>query len=144
MSIEENKVLARRIFEEAGSQGNYAVIEEAIAPTFVYRASALADTHGPAGLKEFFSGHRRASPDIHYTVEEVVADGEKVVVRWIVSGMQQGEVRGMAPTGKQFKADGITIFHFAHGHIVEGKAVWDALAFLQQLGVVSALGQTSS
>jgi steroid delta-isomerase-like uncharacterized protein len=144
MSIEENKILARRIFEEAGSQGNYAVIDEAIAPTFVYRASALADTHGPAGLKEFFTGHRRASPDIHYTVEEVVAEGEKVVVRWIVTGTQQGEVRGLAPTGKPFKADGITIFHFAHGLIVEGKAVWDALAFLQQLGVVSTLGQTSS
>ena len=141
MSTEENKALARRIFEEAGSQGNYAVIDEAIAPTFVYRASTLADTHGLAGLKEFFTGHRRASPDIHYTIEEVVAEEEKVVVRWTATGTQQGDLRGIAPTGKQFKADGITIFRFANEHIVDGRAVWDALAFLQQLGVIPPMGQ---
>ena len=141
MSTEENKALARRIFEEAASQGNYAVIDEAIAPTFVYRASALPDSHGPAGLKEFFTGHRTGSPDIHYTIEEVVAEGEKVVVRWTVTGTQQGDLRGIAPTGKQFKADGITIFRFANEHIVDGRAVWDALAFLQQLGVIPPMGQ---
>ena len=141
MSTEENKALARRIFEEAGSQGNYAVIDEAIAPTFVYRASTFADTHGPAGLKEFFTGHRRTSPDIHYTIEEVVAEGEKVVVCCTATGTQQGDLRGIAPSGKQFKADGITIFRFANGHIVDGKAVWDALTFLQQLGVIPPMGQ---
>ncbi|MFL5698466.1 MAG: ester cyclase [Ktedonobacteraceae bacterium] len=143
MSTEENKALARRIFEEAGSQGNYAVIDEAIAPTFVYRATNLADTHGPADLKDFFTRHRRAAPDIHYTIEELVAEGEKVVVHWTITGTQQGDLGGIAPTGKQFKADGITIFRFANGHIVDGRAVWDTLAFLQQLGVIPQLGQAS-
>ena len=139
MSTEENKVLSRRIFEEAASQGNFAVIDEAIASTFVYRASALPDTQGPAGLKEFFTGHRRAFPDIRYTIEEVVAEGEKVVVHWTITGTNQGDLRGNPPTGKPVKVPGITIFRFANGHIVEGKAVWDALAFLQQLGVIPAL-----
>ena len=131
MSTEENKALARRIFEEAASQGNYAVIDEAIAPTFVYRASALPDSHGPTGLKEFFTGHRTTTPDIHYAIEEVVAEGEKVVVCWTVTGTHEGELRGIAPTGKSLKTDGITIFRFANGYIVDGRAVWDALAFLQ-------------
>jgi len=141
MSTEENKVLARRIFEEAGSQGNYAVIDEVIAPSFVYQASALPDTHGPAGLKEFFAGHRRGYPDIQYTIEETVAEGEHVVVRWVVSGTHLGETRGIAPTGKTVKADGITIFRFANGQIMDGKAVWDALALMQQLGVIPSMGQ---
>jgi steroid delta-isomerase-like uncharacterized protein len=143
MSTEENKTLARRIFEEAASQGNYAVIDEAIAPTFVYRASALADSHGPAGLKEFFTAHRRAVPDIHYTIEDVVAEGENVVVCWTVTGTHQGDLRGIAPTGNLLKADGITIFRFANGHIVDGRAVWDALGFLQQLGVIPPMEQAS-
>ena len=143
MSTEENKVLSRRIFEEAASQGNFAVIDEAIAPTFVYRASALPDTQGPAGLKEFFTGHRRAFTDIHYTIEEEVAEGEKVVVHWTITGTHQGELRDIPPTGKWVKVPGITIFRFANGHIVEGKAVWDALALLQQLAVIPALPEAS-
>jgi predicted ester cyclase len=93
--------------------------------------------------KEFWTQHRRAFPDIHYTLEEVVAEGEKVVVRWTATGTHQGDLMGIAPTGKLVKAPGITIFRFAHGHMVEGRTVWDALAFLQQLGVVPAPGQTS-
>ena len=141
MSIEENKVLSRRIFDEAGSQGNFAVIEEAIAPTFAYRTSALPESHGPAGFKEFWTEHRRAFPDIHYTLEEVVAEGEKVVVRWTGIGTHQGDLMGTAPTGKPVKLPGITIFRFANGHIVDGRTVWDALALLQQIGVVPAPGQ---
>ena len=143
MSTEENKVLSRRIFDEAASQGNFTVIDEAIAPTFVYRTSALPDFHGPAGFKEFYTEHRRAFPDIHYTVEEVVAEGEKVVVRWTATGTHQGDMMGIPPTGKAVKAPGITIFSFANGHIVDGTTVWDALALLQQIGVVPAPGQTS-
>ena len=143
MSTEENKVLSRRIFDEAASQGKFAVIDEAIAPTFVYRTSALPESHGPAGFKEFFTEHRRTFPDIHYTLEEVVAEGEKVVVRWTATGTHQGDLMGIPPTGKPVKAPGITIFRFANGQIVDGFAVWDALAFLQQLGVVTVPGQTS-
>ena len=143
MSTEENKVISRRIFEEAASQGNFAVIDEAIAPTFVYRTSALPESHGPAGFKEFFTEHRRTFPDIHYTLEEVVAEGEKGVVHWTITGTNQGDLRGNPPTGKPVKVPGITIFRFANGQIVDGGTVWDALALLQQLGVVPAPGQTS-
>ena len=143
MSTEENKVLSRRIFDEAASQGKFAVIDEAIAPTFVYRTSALPESHGPAGFKEFFTEHRRTFPDIHYTLEEVVAEGEKVVVRWTATGTHQGDLMGIPPTRKPVKAPGITIFRFANGQIVDGGTVWDALALLQQLGVVPAPGQTS-
>jgi steroid delta-isomerase-like uncharacterized protein len=138
MSTQDNKVIAHRIFEEVGSQGNFAVIDEAISPNFVYRTSAFPEFHGPGGFKEFFTEHRKTFPDLHYTVEDVVAEGDKVVARWTASGTHTGDMMGIAPTGKLVKAPGITIFRFAHGHIVEGRTVWDALAFLQQLGVVPA------
>jgi steroid delta-isomerase-like uncharacterized protein len=138
MSTEDNKVIAHRIFEEVGSQGNFAVIDEAISPNFVYRTSAFPEFHGPGGFKEFFTEHRKTFPDLHYTVEDVVAEGDKVVARWTASGTHTGDMMGIAPTGKLVKAPGITIFRFAHGHIVEGRTVWDALALLQQLGVVPA------
>jgi steroid delta-isomerase-like uncharacterized protein len=138
MSTQDNKVIARRIFEEVGSQGNFAVIDEAISPNFVYRTSAFPEFHGPGGFKEFFTEHRKTFPDLHYTVEDVVAEGDKVVARWTASGTHTGDMMGIAPTGKLVKAPGITIFRFAHGHIVEGRTVWDALALLQQLGVVPA------
>jgi steroid delta-isomerase-like uncharacterized protein len=138
MSTQDNKVIAHRIFEEVGSQGNFAVIEEAISPNFVYRTSAFPEFHGPGGFKEFFTEHRKTFPDLHYTVEDVVAEGDKVVARWTASGTHTGDMMGIAPTGKLVKAPGITIFRFAHGHIVEGRTVWDALALLQQLGVVPA------
>jgi steroid delta-isomerase-like uncharacterized protein len=143
MSTQDNKVIAHRIFEEVGSQGNFAVIDEAISPNFVYRTSAFPEFHGPGGFKEFFTEHRKTFPDLHYTVEDVVAEGDKVVARWTASGTHTGDMMGIAPTGKLVKAPGITIFRFAHGHIVEGRTVWDALALLQQLGVVPAPGQTS-
>jgi steroid delta-isomerase-like uncharacterized protein len=138
MSTQDNKVIAHRIFEEVGSQGNFAVIDEAISPNFVYRTSAFPEFHGPGGFKEFFTEHRKTFPDLHYTVEDVVAEGDKVVARWTASGTHPGNMMGIAPTGKLVKAPGITIFRFAHGHIVEGRTVWDALALLQQLGVVPA------
>ena len=120
MSTEENKVLSRRIFDEAASQGKFAVIDEAIAPTFVYRTSALPESHGPAGFKEFFTEHRRTFPDIHYTVEDVVAEGDKVVARWTASGTHKGDMMGIPPTGKQATVTGITIFRFAKSNFAEG------------------------
>ena len=115
MSTEENKALARRIFEEAGSQGNYAVIDEAIAPTFVYRATNLADTHGPADLKDFFTRHRRAAPDIHYTIEELVAEGEKVVVHWTITGTQQGDLGGLRQLASSSRQMGSRFFALLTG-----------------------------
>jgi steroid delta-isomerase-like uncharacterized protein len=143
MSTEENKAIARRIFEEVGSQGNFAVIDEAISPNFVYRTSAFPEFHGPGGFKEFFTAHRKTFPDIRYTVEDVVAEGDKVVARWTASGTQKGDMMGIPPTGKQATVTGITIFRFANSKIAEGLTTWDALGALQQLGVIPVPGPAS-
>jgi len=143
MSTEQNKAIARRIFEEVASQGNFAVIEEAISPNFVYRTSAFPEFHGPGGFKEFFTEHRKTFPDIHYTVEDVVAEADKVMVRWTASGTHKGDMMGIPPTGKQATVTGITLFRFVNRKIAEGLTTWDALGALQQLGVIPVPRQAS-
>jgi steroid delta-isomerase-like uncharacterized protein len=143
MSTEDNKAIARRIFEEVGSQGNFAVIDEAVSPNFVYRTSAFPEFHGPGGFKEFFTEHRKTLPDIHYTVEDMIAEGDKVVARWTATGTHKGDMMGIPPTGKQATVTGITTFRFANGKMVEGLTTWDALGMMQQLGLIPAPGQAS-
>ena len=123
MSTEDNKAIARRIFEEVGSQGNFAVIDEAVSPNFVYRTSAF--------------------PEFHYTVEDMIAEGDKVVARWTATGTHKGDMMGIPPTGKQATVTGITTFRFANGKMVEGLTTWDALGMMQQLGLIPAPGQAS-
>ncbi len=142
MSTEENKTFVRRIWEEAGSQGNFGIIDEAIAPNFLYHTSALPEYHGPEGFKRFFGEHRSGVPDLHYTLYDLLAEGDQVAVRWTASGIQTGTLMGVPPTGKQVTVPGISIFRIAHGKIEEGQTVWDALGALQQLGVIPT-GQPS-
>jgi steroid delta-isomerase-like uncharacterized protein len=118
MSAEENKALVRRHYAEVLSQRNLAVIEELFAPTFVSRLS-----DGPsvdlAQFKEAAKMSLAAFPDLHATVEDQVAEADKVVTRWIARGTHQGEFAGIPPTGKSITLTGIHIHRVADGKIVE-------------------------
>jgi predicted ester cyclase len=81
-------------------------------------------------------------PDLRFTIEDIIAEGETVVARYSVRGTHKGDLGGIAPTGKQVTVYGVTISHFANGKIVEGSANWDALGLMQQLGVVPELAKT--
>lgn len=143
MSTEHNKTLIRRLIEESWSKGNLAVIDETISPTFVYHTTGLPEFRGPDGFKAFVTQHRHAFPDIDYTIEEMVAEGDKVVARWTASGTHQGDMLGIAPTGKRATLPGISIFRITQGTIGEGVTNWDTLGLLQQLGVIPPMGQVS-
>ena len=79
-------------------------------------------------------------PDIKITVEDLVAEGEKVVARWTWRGTRQGEFQGIPPTGKQVTGSGISIHRLASGKLAEAWVNFDALGILQQLGVIPAMG----
>jgi predicted ester cyclase len=83
---------------------------------------------------------RTGFPDIKVTVEDLVAEGEKVVARWTWRGTNQGEFQGMSPTGKQVTGSGISIHRFANGKFAEAWVNFDTLGMLQQLGVIPAMG----
>ena len=143
MSAEENKAITRRIFEETWNQGKLDVVDEILATDFVLHDPVMPeDIHGPEGFKQFVTMYRTAFPDIHFTIEDQIAAGDKVVTRWSGTGTHQGELMGIAPTGVRGPGvTGITIDRIAGGKTVETWNAWDALGMLQQIGVVPPIGE---
>jgi steroid delta-isomerase-like uncharacterized protein len=141
MSTQENKTLNRRLVEEGFSQGNMAVLDELIADDCLDHSAPPGTPPGLEGVKQFFIMFRGAFPDLHYTVEDQVAEGDKVVTRNTWRGTHQGAFLGIPPTGKQVVVTGIDITRWAGGKAVEHWANQDTLGLMQQLGVIP--GQAS-
>ena len=136
MAEEENKALLRRAVEEVFSaQGNVDVADEIFAPDYIgMNPTDPHDVRGPEGAKELANMYRSAFPDVRLIIEEQVAEGDKVVTRWIAYGTHQGEMMGIAPTGNQVRVEGITISHIQEGKIVQEWELFDTLGLMQQLG----------
>ncbi len=137
MSLEENKALVRRYFEEVLNKGNLALLDEIFASDSVWRPIGLPEMRGVEARRQFITGIRAAYPNIHFTIEEMMAEGDKVVLRWTDSGTQTGEWMGIAPTGKRVDGIGASIFRVSGGKIVE----WDALGYYQHASAISMLPQ---
>ena len=144
MSAESNKALSRRLLEEAFNAGNIDVIDELVTTDFVNHDAALPEPMvGPDAAKATISGYRTAFPDLRITIEEQIADDQRVATRWSANGTHEGDLMGMAPTGKQATVTGITIDRIVDGRIAESWTNWDTLGMLQQLGVVPVLATTA-
>jgi len=139
MSTEENKANSRRLIERI-NQGDLAVIDELCAPNHVGHTPPLT-THGPEEYKQSFSMILTAFPDLHFTIEDQLAEGDKVVTRYRWSGTHKGEFMGIPPTSKQVTVTGISISHWVDDKSDEVWTNLDSLGLLQQLGVVPATGQ---
>ena len=139
MSTEENKALTRHAYELA-NQGNLAAFYELFAPDFVLHNASMA-IRGLEAYKQFLSLYLTAFPDAQSSIEDLIAEGDTVVVRQTFRGTHQGELMGIPPTGKQVSATGIVITRIANGKAVEEWSNYDDLGLLQQLGVVPAPGQ---
>jgi steroid delta-isomerase-like uncharacterized protein len=136
----ENKAIARRLLEEAFNSGNLDVVDELVAPEFVNHDAALPEpTTGIEATKANITGYRNAFPDLRLTIEQQVAEGEFVTTRWSARGTHQGDLMGMAATGKQATVTGITLDRIVDGRFVESWTNWDTLGLMQQLGVIPAL-----
>jgi len=143
MSIEENKALARRFIEEGFSTGNLALADEIIAPNFVnYDPGTPPLPSGPEGYKQLVTAYRTGYPDLQLSVEDLIAEGDKVGVRWTARGTHTGQLGDIPPTGKQATITGISVLTIAGGKVAAQNTNWDTLGMLQQLGVVPAPGQT--
>jgi steroid delta-isomerase-like uncharacterized protein len=142
MSTEDNKAAIQRVFEEVLNQGNMAVVDEVYSPDNVFHTST-GPVHGFEGLKQFVNMYRSAFPDIQFTIEDLIAEGDKIVTRYTARGTHRGDLQGIPPTGRQVTVTGIIISRFANGKFVEGWLDFDALGMLQQLGVIPAPGQAS-
>ncbi len=115
---EANKALMRRLFEEGFHSGKLAVVDEIFHPNFVDR-STPEQPPGTEGVKDYISMVRTGFPDISITIEDLVAEEERVVVRTTWRGTHLGEYEGIAPTGKQVTRSMIQIFHVKDGKLLE-------------------------
>ena len=139
MSIVENKAIVRRFLEGIFSQGNPDVVDELADPDFVvHDPSSEAGQVDAEGVKESIAWSHSAFPDLRVTIEDQVAEGDKVATRWRVRGTHQGEMMGVSATGKQVAFTGTQTDYISGGKIVESWSNWDTLGMLHRIGAVPA------
>ena len=138
MSPVENKAVVRRWFAET-DKGNYAIVDELCAPNYVDHNPPLPGMPvGRAGVHRANAVLRAAFPDTVHTIEDQVAEGDKVVTRLRGRATFTGEILGIPPNGQVVEIGGIIIHRLEAGKLVEHWAVSDQLSFMQQLGAIPA------
>ena len=136
MAAEEYKVAFRRTYEELFNQGNLAVAEEVIAPDFVNHEAPADHTPGPESMRVVAGMLRTAFPDLHFTIEDLVAEGDLVAGRVTMRGTHEGPLMGMPPTGRQVEQAHMHFVRFQNGKAVEHWGVRDDVGMLRQLGLM--------
>jgi len=136
MSVENNKAIARRFIQVWGD-GNLDIVDELAAPALVVRYPTIPDViQGSREFRHVLAGFRSAFPDSSLRVEDEIAEGEKVVVRWSFSGTHKGSLLGVPATGKKVTWTGITIYRIVDGKVVEEQGEEDFLGLFRQVGLV--------
>jgi serine phosphatase RsbU (regulator of sigma subunit) len=133
VSAEENKAIFRRYIEEVSNQGNLELADEIFDRYLSHQPDGSVLERGPEDVKRFMGEFRSAFPDFHSTIEDQIAEGDRVVTRWRVRGTLQGEFRGIAPTGEEMEINGIGVFRFSpEGKVVESWDSYDQFSLMRQ------------
>jgi predicted ester cyclase len=141
MSTEKNKAIVRRYHEELFNKGNLAVADEVFDSNYVNSAiDQMGFPRGPEGFKQYASMMRTAFPDLDLTIEDQVAEENKVVHRIIARGTHKGDLMDIAPTNKQVEINVIAIDHISGGKVLETWVVVDMFGMMQQIGVIPPPG----
>ena len=134
--LERNKAILRRVWDDAWNEGRLDVIDEIFHPDVVDHGQAPGLTkQGPEGAKEAVMQFRTPVPDLHITVEDMLAEGDKVLTRWTARGTQTGQLGPIPPTGKRAELHGMTVNRLVDGRIIEAWDNFDWLGLMRQLGV---------
>ncbi len=143
---EGNKALADRFHMDVFQEGNLDAADEILSADFAWHGGLGPgeDQRGPEGTKQVASAVIGAFPDRHITHEDTIAEGDKVLIRWALSGTQDGELMGIPPTGRRVTLTGFDLFRIEGGKIVEMWQEADQLGMMQQLGVVPSPEQAGS
>ena len=138
MSTKEIKALTRRLFEEfnKGKAAAMAIMDELCATNIVYHGAGGEETRGLKDYKQHESEIFSAFPDLHMTIDDIVAEGDKVATRFTMTATHKGEYKGVAPTNKKGTLEAISIDRIVAGKFVEEWTKYDTLGLMQQLGVV--------
>jgi steroid delta-isomerase-like uncharacterized protein len=139
MSSEENKTQYRRTFEEVFNKGDLAIVDDLVAPDFVnHEVPPGMNNRGPEATRQVVRMLRTAFPDLHFTIEDLVAEGDTVAGRVTMSGTHLGPFQGILPTGRSLQQAHMHFVRFRDGKAIEHQAVRDDLGMMRQLGVIAA------
>lgn len=139
-STEANKALARRYVEQVLNAGKLEVLDEILAPNYKRYLSATAAPLTPDQQKQRLAGLRAVFPDLNVTIEDLIAAGDRIVLRMTVRGTQKGAFQGIPPTGKSVTVSAVEVVRIENGKYVEHWGGADNLDLLQQLGAVVSAG----
>jgi steroid delta-isomerase-like uncharacterized protein len=136
MSAEENREIVRR-FWGVWEEGNLGLVDELVAPDYVNHSPGMPNQpEGPEGVKAVVSMFRAGMPNLRVVIEDMIAEGDKVMMRYKIEGTHEGELFGVPPTGRWVSIESITVERVSGGKIREHWRVTDTLDMMQQLGAI--------
>jgi predicted ester cyclase len=136
MSLEENKAIIRKVMETVNKR-NLALLDDLIAPDYVDTTLQLK---GLKGFKQSVTLLYEGFPDIHATIDDIIAEGDKVWDHVTLAATHTGEYRGLAPTGNKIAFKGVRIWRIVNSKVVERESFYDFLDFYKQLGIIEYKG----
>ncbi len=139
MSTQENKSIARRYIEEIWSDGKLEAVHEIMNEGFLFH-SPIRELEGLEAFKQFVSGIHATFPDINFKVDDLIAEEDKVLVCWTMTGTHTNEFMGISATGNHFTIPGTSVARFSEGRMAEISLYWDRLGLLEQLDAVPKPG----
>jgi steroid delta-isomerase-like uncharacterized protein len=140
-----NKAIVQRLYEEVWNRRKLEVIKEIISPSHALQAPNMSGSSiGPEAYKRNVLAFLAGFPDLRWSIEDTIAEKDKVVACWTISGTHKGDYVGIPATNKKVSVEGITIHNVAGGKIMDSYSNWDVLGMMQQLGVVPPLGQSKT
>ena len=135
----DNQVLERRIFDEVWNGRHVEILDELLAPEFIFHdPQAPLPVKGAEAYKQFVKYYVGAFPDLQFTIEHQMSDSEGVMTRWSCTGTHKGDLRDIPATGRPISLTGMTCSRISGGKFVEAWSNWDTLGMLQQLGAIPA------
>jgi steroid delta-isomerase-like uncharacterized protein len=138
----DSEAIVRRLYQEVWNKRKLELVSDLISPSHaLHDNNSSGSSVGPEAYKALMALYLAAFPDLCITVEDAVAEKDKVAASWTISGTHKGEFWGVRPTNKKISLDGITIHHIANGKIIDSYISSDALGLMRQLGAVPALAR---
>ena len=140
-----NKAIVQRLYEEVWNRRKLEVIKEIISPSHALQAPNISGSSiGPEAYKRNVLAFLAGFPDLRWSIEDTIAEKDKVVACWTISGTHKGDYMGIPATNKKVSVEGITIHNVAGGKIMDSYSNWDVLGMMQQLGLVPPMGQSKT
>jgi steroid delta-isomerase-like uncharacterized protein len=139
----DNKSIVRRLYDEVWNKRKIDLVAELISPSHALVDPFVSGSQvGPELYRRRIQELTTSFPDLRFTLDDLIAEKDKVVAAWVISATHKGEFMNIPATGKKVSVEGITIHYIRDGKILDSNARWDSMGLLRQLGALPALGRS--